>query len=380
MPVTVVNDGTSGTSLRGNAFVAARARPPRATRQLRARRPHRWAPTSSPFHALAIGGAESSSRPARPTSSRDDDEAHGVLRLASRRARRQASSSGRRTSATTCAASRRPSTATRTARPRSSAPRRASAWPSATSRRPGPEIYGEANTGWTSGAFFKAEWSHRPCEALLGAHTTIGDDWRVGVGVGPGTSRATWARRSSASSPRSSGSRRLSSSPASPGPPRCYAARGGPLPRSPIATATASPTRQDACLDTPGVQHRLPPRPTAARPTCDGDAVPAARKTLAPTRPASRTNDPKTNGCPSDVAHGVDGVSRRRGRAVPRHARRQDERPARPPAARPIATATASRTTRTPAPTRPARRPTIRRPTVVRRRRSSTGRSRSASR
>jgi hypothetical protein len=47
----------------------------------------------------------------------------------------------------------------------------------------GPEIYGEANTG-KENAFFK--YGSTPVEALLGAHYTIGQDWRIGAGAGPG--------------------------------------------------------------------------------------------------------------------------------------------------------------------------------------------------
>ena len=50
----------------------------------------------------------------------------------------------------------------------------------------GPEIYGEANTA-SSGAFFKG--GSTPVEAILGAHYTLGDDWRIGAGAGPGITR-----------------------------------------------------------------------------------------------------------------------------------------------------------------------------------------------
>ena len=47
----------------------------------------------------------------------------------------------------------------------------------------GPELYGETNTV-TKGAFFGS--GSTPVEAILGAHYTIGDDWRIGAGAGPG--------------------------------------------------------------------------------------------------------------------------------------------------------------------------------------------------
>jgi OOP family OmpA-OmpF porin len=47
----------------------------------------------------------------------------------------------------------------------------------------GPELYGEANTSQSPNP------NSTPLEAILGLHYTIGEDWRVGAGAGPGITR-----------------------------------------------------------------------------------------------------------------------------------------------------------------------------------------------
>ncbi|HTQ48887.1 MAG TPA: OmpA family protein [Polyangiaceae bacterium] len=147
----------------------------------------------------------------------------------------------------------------------------------------GPEIYGETNTG-ASGGFFAS--GSTPVEALLGLHATLGDDWRIGAGAGPGITRDL-------GSPLV---RVLLSAEWTPG----Y----HPPPPEPVAPPDRDgdkiPDAQDACPDQPGPATDDPKTNGCPPPgDKDGDGIPDPQDAC-PDKPGVKTDDPKTNGCPPD--------------------------------------------------------------------------------
>jgi len=148
----------------------------------------------------------------------------------------------------------------------------------------GPEIYGEANTS-QSDSFFKN--GSTPLEAILGLHYTIGTDWRVGAGAGPGITRDI-------GSPAFRGMLSFEWTPAyKPPPPPAP-------PPAPVADRDGDgiPDSVDACPDKPGVKTD-DPKTNGCPPDRDGDGIPDAEDAC-PDKPGVKTDDPKTNGCPPD--------------------------------------------------------------------------------
>ena len=207
----------------------------------------------------------------------------------------------------------------------------------------GPEIWG-ASVFYPTGSFFK--YGSTPLEALLGLHYTIGSDWRIGGGAGPGITYDLGSPRWRAIALLRVGACVQA---AGQGPrPRRHRRRRGRLPRHSrrraptIRRPTAAPRAKVADRDHDGIpddRGRLPRRARASRPT-------TRRPTAA--RPTATTTASPTRG------------------RLPRRARRQDRRPEDQRLPVRSATATASSTPRTPAPTSPASRPTTRRPTAAR--------------
>ncbi len=155
----------------------------------------------------------------------------------------------------------------------------------------GPEIYGEANTA-ASNSFFKN--GATPLEALLGLHYTVGDDWRIGGGAGPGLTRelGSPAVRVLLSAEWTPGYHK-------PAPPPVVEPPPPPPPSDKDGDGVAD--KDDACPDTPGVKTDDPktngcPPPPADK---DGDGV-ADKDDACPDVPGVKTDDPKTNGCPAD--------------------------------------------------------------------------------
>jgi OOP family OmpA-OmpF porin len=148
----------------------------------------------------------------------------------------------------------------------------------------GPEIYGEANTA-NSGSFFAG--GSTPVEALLGLHYTIGEDWRIGGGAGPGITRDLG----------SPAVRVLLSAEWTPGYHEPVKA-----PPPPVAVADRDgdgiPDSEDACPDKPGVKTN-DPKTNGCPPDKDGDGIPDAEDAC-PNVPGVKTDNPKTNGCPPD--------------------------------------------------------------------------------
>jgi outer membrane protein OmpA-like peptidoglycan-associated protein len=148
----------------------------------------------------------------------------------------------------------------------------------------GPEIYGEANTA-NSGSFFAG--GSTPVEALLGLHYTIGEDWRVGGGAGPGITRDLG----------SPAVRVLLSVEWVPG---YHPPPPPPPPAAPVADRDGDgiPDSEDACPDVKGVK-TSDPKTNGCPPDKDGDGIPDAEDAC-PDVPGVKTDDPKTNGCPAD--------------------------------------------------------------------------------
>jgi outer membrane protein OmpA-like peptidoglycan-associated protein len=154
----------------------------------------------------------------------------------------------------------------------------------------GPEIYGEANTA-NSGSFFAG--GSTPVEALLGLHYTIGDDWRVGGGAGPGITRdlGSPAVRVLASVEWTPGYH-----PPPPPPPPVVVHEPPPPPSD--RDGDGVPDTDDACPDVKGVQTD-DPKTNGCPPDKDGDGIPDAEDAC-PDVKGVKTDDPKTNGCPPD--------------------------------------------------------------------------------
>ena len=148
----------------------------------------------------------------------------------------------------------------------------------------GPELYGEANTS-QSNSFFKG--GSTPVEAILGLHYTIGTDWRVGAGAGPGITRDI-------GSPAFRGLLSFEWTPAyKPPPPPAPP----PLPPS-DRDGDGIIDSQDACPDKAGVKTD-DPKTNGCPPDKDGDGI-VDSEDACPDKPGVKTDDPKTNGCPPD--------------------------------------------------------------------------------
>ena len=140
----------------------------------------------------------------------------------------------------------------------------------------GPEIFG--STVVEGGEVFKTRTT--PLEGLLGAHYTIGNDWRVGGALGTGLSRGY----------------------------------GTPVVRALLSVewtpgiAPLAPTdrdkdgifdNEDACIDVPGIKTDDPKTNGCPEPDTDKDGI-LDKNDACVDVPGIKTDDPKTNGCPSD--------------------------------------------------------------------------------
>ena len=164
----------------------------------------------------------------------------------------------------------------------------------------GPEIYGEANTA-NSGSFFAG--GSTPVEAILGAHYTVGDDWRIGAGAGPGITRDL-------GSPEVRVLGMLEWAPAyhekaaPPPPPQPPSPEAKPSDRDGDGIADAD----DACPDKPGVKTDNP-KTNGCPADRDGDGI-IDSEDACPDAAGPKTDDPKTNGCPkAAVVNGMIKIS-----------------------------------------------------------------------
>ncbi len=124
----------------------------------------------------------------------------------------------------------------------------------------GPEIFGRTVLS-NSGAFEKRS---TPLEGLLGAHYQLGDDWRIGAGVGTGITRGF----------------------------------GAPTARGLLSIEWAPGIKKEEPI--------LPPAEPAPPRDSDGDGIPDSEDAC-PAVPGVKSDDPKANGCPSDKDH--DGIA-----------------------------------------------------------------------
>jgi OmpA-OmpF porin, OOP family len=139
--------------------------------------------------------------------------------------------------------------------------------------RIGPEVFGSTVA---SGAFDKAT---TPFEAMLGTHIDLPRDFRVGAGVGPGISRGLGA-------PEWRG---------------LFSVEWAPAYVPPIHDADHDgvPDEVDACPTVAGIKTE-DPKTNGCPSDRDGDGIPDAEDAC-PLAPGIRTSDPKTNGCPPDA-------------------------------------------------------------------------------
>jgi outer membrane protein OmpA-like peptidoglycan-associated protein len=169
----------------------------------------------------------------------------------------------------------------------------------------GPEIYGEANAQ-ASGAFFAKDAT--PAEAILGAHYTIGDDWRVGAGAGPGITHdlgspvvrvllsVEWVPAYHPPPPPPPPAPPPPVVEPPPPPPPAPPPPPPPPPKPADRDGDGIPDAEDACPDVPGVRTDNP-KTNGCPSDRDGDGIPDAEDAC-PDAPGPHTSDPKTNGCP----------------------------------------------------------------------------------
>ena len=152
----------------------------------------------------------------------------------------------------------------------------------------GPEVFG--HTVITGNGFFSKRGT--PLEGLLGAHYTIGTDWRVGGGISAGLAPGFGAPVD----------RGLLSIEWVPG----IAPARAPEPPPPGADRDHDGIldKDDACPDVPGVKTN-DINTNGCPPDRDDDGI-LDKDDACPDVPGVKTNDPKTNGCPADRDH--DGI------------------------------------------------------------------------
>jgi OOP family OmpA-OmpF porin len=154
----------------------------------------------------------------------------------------------------------------------------------------GPELYGTSTISNSNFGQLRAS----PVELLFGAHFTIADDWRLGLGAAPGLTQGL-------GSPRFRALLRL----------EYFPAIKPPSDRDKDGVFDF----EDACPDEPGRRTKdpetngCPRRPPPPPPPSDRDKdgiIDAAD--ACPDTPGVPTDDPKTNGCPPIADRDKDGI------------------------------------------------------------------------
>ncbi len=197
----------------------------------------------------------------------------------------------------------------------------------------GPELYGSTGVSSSDVVFTKRA---TPLEVILGGHYTIGTDWRVGAGIGPGLTRGLgepavrvlasveWVPGYRPPPPKEvvgdrDGDRiadNRDACPDHPGPADKDARGHGcpPAVATPVAPPPPKPDRdgdgvfdeEDACIDVKGVRTN-DPKTNGCPPDKDGDGI-LDDVDACPEVKGVKTDDPKTNGCPPNPDRDGDGI------------------------------------------------------------------------
>ncbi len=150
----------------------------------------------------------------------------------------------------------------------------------------GPELYGSTVLGGNDGAFARR---NTPTELLLGGHLRFAEDFVVGIGGGSGLTRGL-------GSPEVRGVVSLEWAP------------GYDLPAPPDRDSDGVPDSEDSCPDAPGIRTNDPKTngcPSVVVSDRDRDGI-VDREDACPDVPGVKTSDPKTSGCLPDRDH--DGI------------------------------------------------------------------------
>lgn len=160
----------------------------------------------------------------------------------------------------------------------------------------GPEVF--MRSVFTSGAFFSKKAT--PVEGLLGAHYTIGNDWRAGAGVSTGFTEGygTPVFRGIVSLEWTPGMK--SDEPPPSPPPEVAVAPPADRDHDGIVDA------EDACPDVAGVKSD-DPKTNGCPPDRDHDGI-ADAADACPDVPGVASEDPKKNGCPVDPDRDKDSI------------------------------------------------------------------------
>ncbi|MGO8994905.1 MAG: OmpA family protein [Polyangiaceae bacterium] len=142
----------------------------------------------------------------------------------------------------------------------------------------GPEVDGAATVSDSSQIFATRT---TPLEGILGAHSTIADDWKIGLGGGAGLTRGY-------GSPTARGMAVIEWAPAVKKPPSDRDGDGIP------DTEDACPDERGVRTDDPKTNGCPPPPPPPDR---DGDGIPDSQDAC-PEQSGVKTDNPTTNGCP----------------------------------------------------------------------------------
>ncbi len=188
----------------------------------------------------------------------------------------------------------------------------------------GPEVYGSTVVSDGGDGLFSRKTT--PFELIAGGHYRIGDQWRLGAGVGPGLTRGFGAPkvRVLASIEWFPGVEKAPPPPPSDrdgdgildGDDACPevagvrsddpSKHGCPLPSDRDGDGVVDD--QDACPDEPGVATEDPKTNGCPLPKDrDGDGV-VDEQDACPDEPGVKTNDPRTNGCPLPKDRDGDGI------------------------------------------------------------------------
>ncbi len=154
----------------------------------------------------------------------------------------------------------------------------------------GPEVYGSTVVSDSGDGVFKRKTT--PVELIAGGHYRVADDWRLGLGAGPGLSRGFGAPKV----------RVLASI-------EWFPAYEEELPPPPPDTdGDGILDQDDACPRMAGVANEDPKKHGCPPPSDrDGDGI-VDEQDACPDEPGIETDDPQKNGCPAPKDRDGDGI------------------------------------------------------------------------